>query len=214
MAAITKVWRTALVALGLVALAGAAAAQQSTPPGAELYELCAQCHGERGEGNQVVLAPAIAGLQEWYVVAQVRNFKGGLRGTHPADVAGLRMHPMALALETDEELKAVSAYVASLPPVYPEPTVEGGDAERGAQLYGTCVACHGPDGAGNEALGSPRLYQANDWYLLSSLQRYKNGVRASNPANANAQVMLGIAGTLADEQAMKDVVAYIMSLRK
>ena len=209
--ALSKRLRSATLA-GLAGVALAASAATATPPGSELYELCAQCHGTQGEGNQLILAPAIAGLPEWYVAAQVRNFKGGLRGTHPEDVAGLRMHPMALAQE-DEEIDAVSAYVATLPPVDPEPVLEGGDPERGKQLYTPCVACHGPDGKGNQALNSPNITHASDWYLLSSLQRYKNGLRSYNPANANAQVMRGMVGTLVDEQAMRDVVAYIMTLR-
>ncbi len=198
----------AALALTAVVLAGPAAAQD----GAELFELCVQCHGARGEGNPLVLAPSIAGLQEWYVVAQVENFKSGLRGIHPEDVAGLRMHPMARALKSDGEIRAVAAYVAGLPPVFPEPVVEGGDPQRGATLYGACAACHGVDGVGNETLKAPALHNASDWYLFSSLQRYKSGVRAANPANMNAQIMRGMASTLQDEQAMKDVVAYIMTL--
>jgi cytochrome c553 len=211
MAASTRIRGATLAALAATALVATAAT--ATPPGAELYEFCAQCHGTQGEGNQLFMAPAIAGLQEWYVANQVRNFKAGRRGVHPQDIAGLRMHPMALALEEDE-IDAVSVYVASLPPVNPDPVLEGGDPERGQQLYAPCLACHGPDGNGNQALNSPNIQNASDWYLLSSLQRYKNGLRSYDPANANAQVMRGMVGTLADEQAMRDVVAYIMTLRE
>jgi cytochrome c553 len=45
--------------------------------------------------------------------------------------------------------------------------------------------------------------------MLSSLQKFKAGTRGTYP---NAAVMRGMAGTLADEQAMKDVIAYIQSL--
>ncbi|WP_083241278.1 c-type cytochrome [Methyloceanibacter stevinii] len=31
------------------------------------------------------------------------------------------------------------------------------DADHGKQLYATCAACHGPTGAGNEALGAPPI---------------------------------------------------------
>lgn len=204
--------RTGVVLAAAAAVALATGAAWAGPSGAELYELCAQCHGEQGEGNELIAAPSIAGLQEWYVAAQVRNFKGGLRGTHPEDVAGLRMHPMAVALDKEEEIDAVSAYVASMPRARPEPTLEGGDPERGKALYAPCIACHGPEAAGNQALNAPQLNAANDWYLLSSLQRYKSGLRAYNPANANALIMQGMSSTLVDEQAMKDVVAYIMTL--
>lgn len=191
-----------------------AAAPQVAPAaeavrGAELYQLCAQCHGAAGQGNQAALAPSIAGLAEWYVLAQLQNFKSGARGTHPDDTGGLRMYPMSQTLKSDEDMQAVAAYVAKLPAVKSAPTLEGGNAARGAQLYQPCIACHGADGAGNQAVQSPRLAGQADWYLLSSLQKLKAGHRGSYP---NAAIMRGMAGTLADEQAMKDVIAHILTL--
>jgi cytochrome c553 len=177
--------------------------------GAELFELCVQCHGDAGEGNHLALAPNIAGLPEWYVLGQLQNFKSGARGTHPEDVGGLRMYPMSLTLKTEEDQKAIAAFVAALPPTKPEPTLAGGDPARGAQLYAICQTCHGPDGGGNQAMGSPRIAGQADWYMLSSLQKFKAGTRGTYP---NAAVMRGMAGTLVDEQAMKDVIAHIMSL--
>jgi cytochrome c553 len=102
--------------------------------------------------------------------------------------------------------------VARLPVQRPDATLEGGDPAKGATSYQVCVACHGPDGKGQQALGSPPLPQQSDWYLLSSLHKFKTGVRGNDPRNANAQIMRGMAATLPDEQAMKDVIAYIRSL--
>ena len=34
------------------------------------------------------LAPTIAGLDQWYVEAQLKNYKSGLRGLHAEDTAG------------------------------------------------------------------------------------------------------------------------------
>lgn len=180
---------------------------------AELFELCVQCHGSAGQGDPVALAPAIAGLQEWYVKAQLQNFKAGRRGMHPEDVGGLRMYPMSLSLESEEEIAGLAAYVASLPPANPQPLVAGGDAEKGAAAYVVCTACHGPDGAGNEALGAPKLTGSSDWYLVEQLGKFKSGIRGGAGASPNAITMRGMSMTLADDQAMKDVVAYIMTLR-
>ncbi len=188
--------------------AGAADLEQ----GAELFDLCAQCHGPTGGGNQLFLAPSISGLEEWYIEAQLQRFKSGARGTHPADVGGLRMHPMSLSLKSDEQIGSVAAYVASLPAGRPEAVLTGGDPARGATLYVTCAACH-PQGEGNRTINSPSLLRSSDWYLLSSLEKYKSGVRGGNPQNVNAVMMRGMAIQLVDEQAMKDVVAYIMTLR-
>ena len=201
-----------LVGLALVALAAALpslARAEENARGKELFELCAQCHGENGRGNQSALAPNIAGLPEWYVVAQLQNFRSGARGTHPEDTGGLRMYPMSRTLKTDDDVQAIAAFVAALPAGPAPTTLAGGDAARGAQFYAVCQTCHGPDGNGNQAMGAPRIAGQADWYLLSSLQKLKAGTRGSYP---NAAIMRGMAGTLPDEQAMKDVIAHIESL--
>lgn len=208
--------------LATAALALLVSACKPTPPpiaesGPRLYETCAACHGEQGQGNELAGAPALAGLEPWYVKAQLNKFQQGIRGTHPDDVEGLRMRPMALSLERDTELHpelvdAVVDYIATLPPADPEPSLEGGRAEKGQALYAPCTACHGPDGKGNKAQNAPALVHSNDWYMLTQLKKLKTGVRGSNPKDVTGQQMVPMAGTLADEQAMKDVIAYIETL--
>lgn len=208
--------RLAAVLLVLAAVApGSARAgdAEEIARGQHLYQLCTQCHGERGEGSALALAPAIAGLPEWYVLRQLQGFRAGYRGQHFDDIPGMRMRPMALTLKSDEDVEAAAAYVATLPVVQPEPQLEGGDATRGQALYGVCIACHGVDGAGNEALGSPPITQMNDWYMLTQLQHFKSGVRGTKPGDANGSLMRPMAMSLADDQAMRDVIAYIVKLR-
>jgi cytochrome c553 len=198
----------------LVGIAPVGALAADDARGEELFALCSQCHGASGGGNRAALAPAIAGLDQWYVELQLSKFRSGLRGTHPQDVGGLRMYPMSLWLSSDEDVSAVARYVASLPPARPAPQLAGGDAERGKQLYTPCVACHGVDGSGNQALKGAPLAKVSDWYLLSSLQKFKSGVRGSDPADQSASMMRAMSNTLPDEQAMRDVVAHIMALRE
>jgi cytochrome c553 len=179
--------------------------------GAVLFQLCSQCHGERGEGNAEALAPSIAGLDQWYVEAQLGYFRHGGRGDHPQDIPGLHMRPMSRTLQSEEDVKLVAAYVASLPRARPAPSLEGGDAARGAGYYAVCTQCHGAAGEGNQALNAPPLRGLSDWYLASSLERYKAGIRGANPKNPNGILMRGMSMSLADEQAIRDVVAYIMT---
>jgi len=202
----------AAVVLAAAWLAAPSAHAQDPQRGAKLFQFCTQCHGADAGGNPQFLAPNLTGLPEWYLVAQLKNFHTGLRGMHPDDVAGMRMFPMTRVFRDEGDIPAVAAHIAQLPVVTPAPTISDGDATRGASFYQVCIACHGPDGRGNQALNAPPLVQESDWYLLSSLQRYKDGVRGNDPRNANAQIMRGMAGTLADEQAMKDVITYIKSL--
>lgn len=181
---------------------------------ADLYDGCEQCHGENGEGKQEIGAPAIAGLEFWYVKAQLRKFKQSHRGWHPDDMAGKRMQPMAMALDTDEKVDIVAAYVASLPPTNPTPTLEGGDPEKGKIYFATCVQCHGADGRGVIDEFGPPLVGASDWYLLTQLKNFKAGMRGTHADDVTGAKMRPFSMTLADEQAMKDVIAYIGTLSK
>ena len=203
---------TVLVWIALVCAAPASA--QDLERGAELFQLCAACHGEQGQGNALYLAPNIGGLPVWYIEAQLTKFRDGGRGMHFDDHAGMRMRPMALSLRTEhgDDVKDVAAYAASLPDEKPAPTLQGGDAARGAAHYAVCQACHGQNGEGVQATNGPPLAYQDDWYLLSSLERFKAGVRGSAPTDANGAVMRGMAAILTDEQAMKDVIAHITSL--
>src|SRR5262245_53918417 len=204
-----------LLALFLAAaLAPARAFAEDAARGKQLFELCAQCHESDGRGNHETLAPAIAGLPSWFVSGQIHKFRNGGRGTHFDDISGMRMRPMSMWLRNDEDIANVAAYIASLPRVRSEPTLTGGDAQTGQQKYVPCIACHGANGEGNQALNAPPLAGASDWYQLTSLQKFKAGVRGTNPKDTTGMLMRPMSMTLADEQAMKDVIAYINTLAK
>jgi len=200
-----------LAGLSAGVVAPAAVAEENTR-GRELFELCQQCHGANAGGNPLTLAPSIAGLQQWYVERQLTGFKAGYRGQEFHDIAGMRMRPMARWLKTDDDVKAVAAYVSSLPPVRPAPTLVGGDAAKGQAFYAPCTACHGPDGSGNQLLNAPALNHASDWYLLTQLRNFKAGIRGTNAGDSFGKIMQPMSMTLPDEQAMKDVIAYITTL--
>ena len=208
--------RSGAILLGMWLLAGCdykIPAEQATASGEELFQLCQSCHGENGQGQPQYHAPDIAGLPQWYIEAQLKKFKSGARGTHPDDTTGMMMRPMTMSFHNEGDLKAVAAYVASLPKVVPAPELAGGDATRGKTLFAPCTACHGPDAAGNPLVHAPPLNHASDWYLLAQLKKFKEGIRGGNPADIEGAQMRPMANTLPDEQAMKDVVAHIVALR-
>ena len=176
------------------------------------FSACVACHGADGAGNAVISAPRIAGLPAWYVIEQVNKFRDGRRGAHPDDAPGLRMRPMSRALSSVAEIEAVAAYVASLPVAKPAPTLSGGAATKGAAAYALCTACHGPDGAGNEALGSPPLTGAHDWYLKTQIENFQTGVRGAADGDLRGAQMAPMAKTLTSEQAILDVLAHIQTL--
>jgi len=194
------------------ALFAAPALAQDAAHGKKLFALCAQCHGDDGAGSAETLAPAIGGLPVWYVTGQLHKFRNGGRGTHYDDISGMRMRPMSMCLRTDEEVADVAAYVSSLAKPSPEHTLTGGNAESGKQKYLVCASCHGANGEGNQALNAPPLAGLSDWYQLTALQKFKAGVRGTNPKDTTGMLMRPMSMTLADDQAMMDVIAYIATL--
>lgn len=177
--------------------------------GKQLYTTCAACHGAKGEGNAILKAPAVAGQEEWYLKSQLLKFKEGIRGAHPKDVEGMQMRPMAMTLTTESSMNDVIAYIKTFPPVKVPSTLKGGDPVKGKQLYATCTACHGPKAEGVKLLKGPSLKQLPDWYLLTQLKKFKEGIRGAHPKDVEGMQMRPMSMTLADEQAMKDVIAFI-----
>lgn len=74
---------------------------------------CATCHGARFEGNAVIKAPPLAGRDDWYVAAQIRKFRTGIRGAAHGDAFGPVMQVNTRALAA-ENVDRVAAYVHAL----------------------------------------------------------------------------------------------------
>jgi cytochrome c553 len=81
--------------------------------GLQAYLLCASCHGVTGSGFEAGKVPPLAGMDDWYVAAQIRKFKDGVRGTMPGDAFGPVMRAVAAPLSA-ENINQVSAYVHAL----------------------------------------------------------------------------------------------------
>ncbi len=88
----------------------------------------------------------------------------------------------------------------------------GADIASGKALYAPCVTCHGADGEGNTALGAPALAGQSEDYLVRQLKNYQRGIRGTDPADIGGAQMRPMAATLADDEAVADVAAYIASL--
>ncbi len=201
-----------LLAIFALSGSGCSAASTREARGEELYLYCVQCHGERGEGSHEFRAPSIAGLPEWYVEAQLHKFRDGARGDHPADVDGLRMRPMARTLATRADVAIVAEHVARMPVVEEPPRLEQGDPARGRELFTPCVTCHGDRAQGKRENDAPPLADLADWYLVAQLAKFKEGIRGTDALDTTGAQMRPMAVGLADEQAMRNVAAYIRTL--
>ena len=193
--------------------------------GKDLYSLCMSCHGKEGLGNESVNAPAIAGLQRWYVEAQIHKFNDGHRGLHIDDLPGMQMRPMALTLFVNEHdkrnpkkglsernVKNVAAYIETLAGEIPARTIEGGDPEKGKATYAICMACHGADAKGVQLLNAPGLTYLQDWYIIRQISNFNSGIRGSSSGDMTGMQMKPMAMMVADEETLKNVIAYIQTL--
>ena len=82
--------------------------------GERLYTTCAACHGVNGEGIWSMNAPRLAGVSDWYLVTQLKNFQSRIRGDHAGDVYGEQMGLMADILPDDQAINDVVAYLNTL----------------------------------------------------------------------------------------------------
>ena len=83
--------------------------------GQSLYgSTCGACHGPDAGGIPALNAPSLRGIDDWYLARQYRNFRDGIRGTHEDDVPGQQMQRMGGVLKTEEDIRAVSSWIASL----------------------------------------------------------------------------------------------------
>ena len=186
------------------------AAQAAGDPaaGKPLYAVCAACHGAQAEGNAAQHAPKLAGQGDWYLKRQLKYYKHGTRGTHDKDVFGKMMAPMAATLPDDAAIDNVTAYIKTLPNT-PAPATVKGNANNGRARYVTCGACHGADGRGIQAMNAPGLKGMSDWYLVTQLKNFKQGIRGAHPQDMYGGQMALMAAILIDDQAIDDLVAYI-----
>jgi cytochrome c oxidase subunit 2 len=176
--------------------------------GKQLYAVCAACHGLQGEGNPALNAPKLSGQGDWYLQRQLKHYKQGARGTHARDVFGRTMAPMAATLSDDAAIDNVTAYIKTLPD-NPAPATVKGNAKNGQQRYVNCGACHGSDGRGIQAMNAPGLKGMSDWYLVTQLKNFKEGIRGTHPQDMYGSQMALMAAILHDDQAINDLVSYI-----
>jgi cytochrome c oxidase subunit 2 len=111
-----------------------------------------------------------------------------------------------------DEPEAFQAWLARQPTFAQTQTAIAGNAAAGLASYAVCSACHGQQAEGNPQLNAPKLSGQASWYLVRQLQDFKLGVRGGADQDTYGKQMVPFAATLADDTAIKNVVAYIASL--
>ena len=142
---------------------------------------CASCHGEDARG-QAGMFPSLAD-EEWHWGGSDEELLNTLNNGRVAAMPGWQQLG-------DEQVEAVTDYVIALSR---GEAVDGSDLEAGRLAYSAnCVACHGANGEGNPALGSPRLNEGHVWQYLppggdlrtAVLETIRHGRQGIMPAQA------------------------------
>jgi len=192
--------------------------------GEEINETCAGCHGEFGQGSLDGEYPRLAGMDQEYLIKELRSFKERKRLNIP-------MVPYTNDRELPEEdIQAVVAYLRSiklptkLPPLDEESfdALERlkagkqviniarypGDIEKGRALYKTeCESCHGKDATGDSKKDAPMLAGQHSQYLLKQIGHFAQAERVHDDEPDDAMIFSSFS-----EQTVSDLLAYLSIL--
>lgn len=83
--------------------------------------------------------------------------------------------------------------------------VHAQNGEKGAQLYGTCIQCHGEKGLGKVEEKAPRIAGQHDWYVYTQLVNFKAKKRQN-------EKMYPYIKNLSDQD-FKDLAAFVSQLK-
>jgi cytochrome c553 len=176
------------------------------------YQTCISCHGDAGQGNAQLAAPALAGQGAAYLVRQLEHFKAGIRGGDARDTQGVQMKVMAATL-SDEDILQVANYLAGLPLPIPLPIPEpvpGVDLKNGNNYYQSkCGACHGGRAQGNSSLNAPGLAWLDTGYLKRQYLNFQQGFRGAHPQDTYGRQMKMMSTSLPTDKDLDDVIAFI-----
>lgn len=109
-------------------------------------------------------------------------------------------------------MRLISGLIIGLLLLAISPAFAAGNVDAGKAAFTVCVACHGGNAEGNAALKAPRLTHLDTIYIVAQLEKFKAGIRGGAGATTTARQMVGMAATLANEQAILDVATYIGTL--
>ena len=165
---------------------------------------CMVCHSTR----EMQRGPVLDGLPEWYLAAQLKNFKEGHRGKNATNRAEALMGVAMAKVETDEQLAGLARHFAARTPK-PFIRVVRGNIPAGRAHYATrCASCHGAKGEGKPEIKSPPVNVQEDWFLLDQLRKYANGRRSVHASDAGGVMMKASLAGLSPGD-FQNMVAYI-----
>ncbi|PCH63768.1 MAG: cytochrome-c oxidase [SAR86 cluster bacterium] len=127
------------------------------------------------------------------------------------ELCGIGHHVMRGSIIIEEQAD-YDIWLASQPTFAEMNAMRAADANAGQQQYAVCATCHGTEGEGNAAMNGPKLAGQQAWYLERQLGYFKSGVRGAHEEDTYGQMMRPMAMILADDDAIRNVSAYIANL--
>ncbi len=168
---------------------------------------CGACHGMDGNSSSAQY-PKLAGQSEQYIVTQLMRFKSGVRQNAimqgmAASLAPQDMHDIGAYFSRQKRSPGVAdAKLAQ----EGEKLYREGDPGRGIPA---CMACHGPDGAGNPGWRVPNIGGQHADYVQAQLKAWHDGTTWGS--DTHAMIMPAIAQRLT-EQDISAVSSYVEGL--
>lgn len=201
----TSMLRRAFALASMLALAASFAAPAAAQDAKTIAAtVCIACHGEDGN-SAVPMFPKIAGLQESYILKQLRDFQSGRRKSDimAPVVAGLKPEDYAplAALYSSQKIKA-STDADKKAASFGKMVYFEGNEETGVPA---CIGCHQPQGAGH--LIYPRIGGQHVTYVTQQLKNFASGERN----NDVSRFMRVIAKRMSEEE-IDSVAAYLAGL--
>ena len=169
---------------------------EANATGQRLYaNSCAMCHGSDARGARGF--PNLTD-DDWLYGGSfetvMQSIANGRVGAMPVMVGGL----------DDDAISDLVVFVQSMSGQKADETM----AANGKKTFDMlCVACHGPDGSGNQALGAPRLND-NIWLYGGEPETIRTTVTGGRNGNMPAHK------DLLSEDRRRLIAAYVLSLSK
>jgi cytochrome c553 len=194
-------WIAACVAAALMAGATPCLAAGDIAAGQAKAEACQGCHGAKGI-SEIPSVPSLAGQTDNYLQWQMVFFRSGRRKNEI-------MGPLSADL-TDEDVRDLGAYFASLPPAREAIASEAGPdlAQAGKTIADQhhCSACHQESFVGKQA--AARLVHQHEAYLVKALSDYRAGERPSTGVAAMTEAASGLS-----DQDIAALAHYLATLK-
>lgn len=192
---------------------------------------CAGCHGENGN-SAVSTFPKLAGQHASYIAKELNALKNDIRNAPMMAPLAMGLDDKAIADlaafyasqtisenampqlpidDDDDDLDkdALAAKKKADQEKLQDLLAKGKDLYRNGDLgreVSACIACHGPEGEGNQPAAFPVLKGQHADYLIKTLTDFKTGERIKNSEN----MMNMIAKKMSDEEIQ--AISYYLSV--